>query len=126
MAQNYTYPRTRIFAISFIATYLALSAAFLFFNTYPSKVIIVAATARLASAVGLAGAYIPLQIEKTFFKAKDFSRVEKKEKALKKSVDTLLFYIPLFSVFLVSIGFHLSWRRRKVSKILRGTELKKV
>ena len=126
MAHNYTYPRTRIFSISFIATYLALSAAFLFFDTYPTAFSVGAATARLAVAVGLPDTIIPLRIEKNFFRAKDFARVEKKERSLKKSADCLLFYIPIFSLFSVSGVMYLSWRRRKSTKILRGTVVRKV
>lgn len=122
------FPILTIFFLIFIGWHLASSVVYFWVTHLPPSHAVSLALARVFVAGGLAdSSMIPLLIEGRTYTALDWLRAANTPSgaATLRASDWLLFYIPVFSIFLTLLSL-LSvrrWRKKRAPKLVRGVQV---
>ena len=131
MNSNHTperFPILTIFCLVFLGFHISLSVAYFWVTQHPPNHVVSLALARVFVASGLPdNSIVPLLVEGRHFTARQWldSAHTSAGAATLRASDWMLFYIPIFAVFLATLSIWTGrrWRKSKPLKVLRGVQV---
>ena len=122
------FPIITIFCLVFLGWHISLSVVYFWVTRVPPSHVVSLSLARIFVAGGLPGSsLIPLIVEGRVYTAIDWLRASNTPAgaATLRASDWLLFYLPVFSVFLAALSILTArrWRKKRAPKLVRGVQV---